>query len=268
MNCQLRCHMPTYKKPERNFDLIMGIHSIGEALKNSSRNNYRLVATKESLKELESYLKGNRLLENIKTEIVDAHKVQEFAKKKFKELSFEFQRIPSNMFLESSLTTIYDPSVVYEELLKKECKIFCLDQVTDLHNSAAIIRSAAFFGVDFLVVAQKGSFGISPKFFRIASGAVEHVKIVKCASLPKFLKKLGDMGVQRVAFSEHATTTLDKVEDRQTRCLVMGAEDVGISNAVSRSVDDVVAFSAVGEIKSLNVSVASALAMQLGFTQN
>ena len=190
MNSLPRFPMRQYKKVERTFDLIIGIHSIGEALKNRERQHRQLVGTKESLKELERYLGGNRLLENMTIHALDAHQVQDLAKRKFKELNFEFQRIPTNLFLETSLTPTYDISVVYDEIFKRECKIFCLDQVTDLHNSAAIVRTAAFFGVDFLVTAQKGSFGISPKFFRIASGGVEHLKIVKCASLPKFLKKL------------------------------------------------------------------------------
>ncbi len=259
--------MPTYKKTERTFDLIIGIHSIGEALKNRERNHYRLVGTNESLKELERYLGGNKLFSALRVERVSAHQLQELAKRKFKELNFEFQRIPANLFLESSLTTIYDPSIIYEDVLKRECRIFCLDQVTDLHNSAAIVRTAAFFGVDFIVTSQKGNFGLSPKFFRIASGGVEHLKLVRCSSLTKFLNKLGQMGIQRIAFSEHADSQLSQIEFRQTRCLVMGAEDVGISNAVKRSVDHLVAFTPRGEIKSLNVSVASALAMHDGFAK-
>ena len=259
--------MQPYRKIERTFDLIIGIHSIGEALKNSRRAHRQLVGTQESLKELERYLKGNRLLENIKIITVDSHKLQEMAKTKFKELNFEFQRIPTNIYLETSLTETYDPSVVYEEILKRDCKIFCLDSVTDLHNSAAIIRTAAFFGVDFLVTSQKGTFGLSPKFFRIASGGIEHVKMVRCSSLPKFLKKIGDTGVQVIGFSEHADSEMNSLHSDGSRCLVMGAEDVGLSNAVSRSVAHIVAFKSQGEIESLNVSVASALAMQSGFSQ-
>lgn len=259
--------MQPYRKIERTFDLIIGIHSIGEALKNIGRTHRKIVATKESLKELEKYLKGNKLFEKLETEIVDSHKLQELAKVKFKELNFDFQRIPSNIFLETSLTETFDPSIVYDEILKGPCRIFCLDQVTDLHNSAAIIRTAAFFGVDFLVTSQKGSFGISPKFFRIASGGVEHVKMVRCASLPKFLKKLTDAGVPVIGFSEHANSEFSTLQKEGPRCLVMGAEDVGLSNAVSRCTTHIMAFKSQGAIKSLNVSVASALAMQSGFSQ-
>jgi len=74
--------------------------------------------------------------------------------------------------------------------------------------------------------------------------------------------------VQVIGFSEHADSEMNSLHNNGSRCLVMGAEDVGLSNAVSRCVTNTVAFKSQGEIESLNVSVASALAMQAGFTQS
>ena len=137
-----------------------------------------------------------------------------------------------------------------------------MDQVTDVHNGAAILRTASFFGVDCVLVAMKGNFGRSPTFSRIASGSIEHVKIIKVASLPKTLNKLKDKKVLCIGLSEHAGAELEPINYDYSTCLVLGAEDVGLSNAVSRVLDKNVSLRARGEIKSLNVSVASAIAME------
>ncbi len=62
-----------------------------------------------------------------------------------------------------------------------------LDQITDVHNAAAIMRSAAFYGVDCVLISQKGNFGMGPNFARIASGALEYVKIIQFSPQTTFL---------------------------------------------------------------------------------
>ena len=85
----------------------------------------------------------------------------------------------------------YDLAWLYEEIDKSErYKILCLDQVTDVHNAAAIMRTAAFYNVNYIVFAVKNNFKLGPSTARIASGALEYINIVKCNSLPKFLSAL------------------------------------------------------------------------------
>jgi 23S rRNA (guanosine2251-2'-O)-methyltransferase len=88
------------------------------------------------------------------------------------------------------------------------------------------------------------------------------VKIVRCSALPKTITKLKELGVMCVGLSEHASEELNKIDNEKSVCLVLGAEDVGMSHAVSRVVDKTIAFKPLGKIKSLNVSVAAAIAME------
>ena len=112
---------------------------------------------------------------------------------------------------------------------------------------------------------MKNNFGHTPSFSRIASGGLEHVKIVKCASLPKFITKLQKSGVRCFGLSEHASEELKDSEIGEKNCLILGAEDVGLSNAVTRILDKTLSLKALGNTKSLNVSVAAALAMDKVF---
>lgn len=248
-------------------DIIIGVHSIGEAIKNGKRLSLELVAADEGLLELKKRCGiGARELERVKVRVLTTHQVQEEAARLFKKFDYQFSRVPSHLFLLADALETFDANWLYDQVISgKVKKILCLDQVTDVHNGAAIMRTAAFYGVDALVVSIKGNFGMGPNFSRIASGALEYVPIVNCASLPKLVTKLGEMGALTVGFSEHESgSQVDAYPDAPV-CLVMGAEDVGISNALMRVVQRKVAFIPYGQIKSLNVSVAAAIAMERFF---
>ena len=158
---------------------------------------------------------------------------------------------------------IWEPTWIYQQLESRiPIKILALDQVTDAHNGAAIMRTAAFYGVDAILISARGSFGLGPGFSRIASGATEHVKIVRCSALPKTITKIKELGAICIGLSEHATSDLGTIDITKPICLVLGAEDVGMSHAVSRVVETTISFKPAGKIKSLNVSVAAAIAME------
>jgi len=244
-------------------DIIVGLHSIAEAINVEKREIIKIVATKDGFQELRKRLKIRMEKIEDKIEYVGAHEVQEMAKVEFDELGFEFSRVPSQVFLIASAIQPLDLTWLYQYLKsKKAIRLLALDQVTDVHNAAAILRTASFYGVDAILTSAKGSFGTGPNFNRIASGATEHMSIVKCSSLPSALQKLSDLGVDVIALSEHATDSNLSSDSEKATCLVLGAEDEGVSNAVSRVVKKTISLESQGQIKSLNVSVASAVAME------
>jgi 23S rRNA (guanosine2251-2'-O)-methyltransferase len=247
-----------------DHDLIVGIHSIAEVLKNPERAVFEIVATEEGLEELKK--RGGLKREQIpmeKVRLLEGHTLQEEAKKHYRDMDIEFQRVPSQIFILVSPVTIYEPTWIYNQLESRiPLKILALDQVTDAHNGAAIMRTAAFYGVDVVLISAKGNFGLGPSFARIASGATEYVKIVRCSALPKTLTKIKDLGSICIGLSEHASENLIIPDKQKSICLVLGAEDVGMSHAVSRVIENTIAFKPLGKIKSLNVSVAAAIAME------
>jgi 23S rRNA (guanosine2251-2'-O)-methyltransferase len=244
--------------------MIVGIHSIAEALKNPERAIYEIVATDEGLEELKKRggLKSFEIPMD-KVRLLEGHALQEEAKKNYRDLDLEFQRVPSQVFMLVSPINIFEPTWIYNQLESRiPIKILALDQVTDAHNGAAIMRTAAFYGVDAILISAKGNFGLGPGFSRIASGATEYVKIVRCSALPKTITKIKELGAVCIGLSEHASGSLEVIDGKKPICLVLGAEDVGMSHAVSRVVETTIAFKPAGKIKSLNVSVAAAIAME------
>ncbi|MBP9674908.1 MAG: RNA methyltransferase [Bacteriovoracaceae bacterium] len=251
---------------EREIDLIIGIHSIEHALKNPQRKNSKLWATEEGLTDFcKKTSMQKKDLEKFSVQRVTLHNLQEAAKKSFKKMGYEFTRIPSQIFLETSPMPILHGEDMFKKLEKNpKLKILCLDGVTDIHNGAAILRTAAFYAADVLILESKESFGLTPAFFRIASGATEHVHIVQVGNLSKVLKRLQDIDVTVIGFSENAENHTVK-KNSESVCLVLGAEDRGLSNAVERILTHKVSIPSLGAIKSLNVSVASAIAMSQYF---
>lgn len=244
-------------------DLIFGLHSIAEAIKNPKRRQWQLYVTDDSLKDLRKlHFNNQKLPESVEIKILSNHKLQEEGKFQFRERGFKEQRVPSNIFLvtqkleEVSIATIYDHIEKNDQL-----KMMALDQVTDIHNLAAIMRTAAFYDLDFVLISKKGPLNFPPSYFRIASGAAEYVQLINCSGLSKALTKMMDKKVDCIGLAEEATTTSDEVQALSKTCLVMGAEDTGLSNAIRRVLDKFVALPARGEIRSLNVSVAAAIAM-------
>lgn len=244
------------------FDLIIGTHSIAAALKNSQRSKHWLFATGEGLQKL---FKEYPDLKNLdfKQEKLSAHEFQEETKYQFKELGYEYRRIPSGLLLKTSVLAMKSAGWLFSNL-KPDSKILCLDQVSDIHNAAAILRTASFYGVDALVLSSKGNFGLTPAFYRLASGGSEHVTLIQVSNLSKFLTQLQEKNVRCLGLSEHAEAV--EVEKKEgPLCLVLGSEEKGISHAVLRVLNEKISLLSQGSIVSLNVSVAAGVAMEKFF---
>lgn len=246
------------------FDLIFGLHSIAAALTNPSRTHIKLVATDEGLSELSKKHRINPKALNVKVELLASHALQESAKKICAHMDVEFTRVPSQIFLQTSPLQTY---TVQDFLNRPQARLLALDQITDVHNGAAILRSACFYGVNGVLVPSEKSFGLTPSFYRIASGAVEYVDLIRVNSLSRAVGQLNDAGFVTVGLSEHSSENLAETDLKAQKkiCLLLGAEETGLSNAVSRLVQKNLSLPSQGQIKSLNVASAAAIAMEKCF---
>ena len=196
------------------------------------------------------------------------HKLQEEAKKEYASRDFKFSRVPSGAYLLCDEIQMGQMAEL-QQLLKKESttRLLALDQVTDVHNMAAIIRTASFYGFEAVIFSRKNFSGFPPSYFRIASGGHESMPLYNVPSLSKAVTALKNNNFLTIGFSEHSKIT--KIDDKPIRsCLVLGAEESGLSHAVMRSVDKCISLVSQGSIKSLNVSVAAAVAMEKIFNVN
>lgn len=136
-----------------------------------------------------------------------------------------------------------------------------LDQLQDPHNVGAVFRTAAFFGVKGIIMTQDKSAPLSATTYDVAAGGVESVPFVLQTNLVRALNvaKKKDMWV--LGTSEHAETPLAEI-DRDRRWLqVIGNEEKGLRRLTLENCDMVCQIPPLGEVTSLNVSVAAGIIM-------
>jgi 23S rRNA (guanosine2251-2'-O)-methyltransferase len=135
----------------------------------------------------------------------------------------------------------------------------CLDQVTDPRNLGAVIRSADGAGATGVVVPAHGAATVTPAVCRASAGAVEHVPVAVVPNLARYLEEIksGDLWVAGAA--GESGTPMWQADLRGGLAFVFGAEGKGLRPLVRRTCDLFVAIPQLGQVESLNVSVAAAV---------
>ncbi|HUC36627.1 MAG TPA: 23S rRNA (guanosine(2251)-2'-O)-methyltransferase RlmB [Acidimicrobiales bacterium] len=137
-----------------------------------------------------------------------------------------------------------------------------LDGVSDPHNLGAILRSAECAGVTGMVLPRHRAAHVTPTVTKVAAGAIEHVPMAVVPGVPNALKRLSDRGVLCIGLDAAAQTSLFELGEDLCGAvaLVLGAEGGGIGSLSRRRCDLLVAIPRQGELESLNVAAAAAVA--------
>ncbi len=131
-----------------------------------------------------------------------------------------------------------------------------LDQLSDVRNFGAIIRTAECTGVNGIIIQKKGGAPVNADTVKTSTGAIFKIPICKVDHIKDALFYLQGSGINVVAASEKASQTLYDVDFKIPTAIVMGSEGKGVSNSVLKLVNDSAKLPMLGEIASLNVSVA------------
>lgn len=137
--------------------------------------------------------------------------------------------------------------------------LLMLDGVTDVRNMGAIARTAECAGVHAIIVPKKGSAEINPDAIKTSAGALYKIPVCRQDSLSRVARFLIDSGVQLVVSTEKTKESIYDVDYTTPSCIIMGAEDVGVSDDLIRISDKLAKIPMFGEIESLNVSVSAAV---------
>ena len=135
--------------------------------------------------------------------------------------------------------------------------ILCLDGVTDPQNLGAICRSAEAAGANGLVLPEHASARVTPAVCKTSAGAVEHLGIGIVVNLARFLNEIKRSDLWVWAASGDGHTPYWDADLKGGVALVLGAEGKGLRPSVRKACDGAVSVPLVGEVGSLNVSVAA-----------
>lgn len=141
----------------------------------------------------------------------------------------------------------------------REPLLLILDQITDVRNFGAIVRSAECAGVDAVIIPEKGMARIGADAIKTSAGALHHVPICKVSNLFRTIQFLKDSGIQIVAATEKANKIYTQGNFKIPSAIVLGSEESGISQSILNLSDQQLKIPLFGNIQSLNVSVSAAL---------
>lgn len=143
----------------------------------------------------------------------------------------------------------------------REPFVLILDRITDVRNFGAIARTAECAGLDAIVIGEKGGAPITSDAMKTSAGALNYIPVAREKDLKKTIKYLRESGLRIIACTEKTKTKIYEVEISGPVALIIGSEEDGISDVLLREADELVSIPMLGKIGSLNVSVATGVAI-------
>ncbi|HEX5702643.1 MAG TPA: 23S rRNA (guanosine(2251)-2'-O)-methyltransferase RlmB [Pyrinomonadaceae bacterium] len=132
-----------------------------------------------------------------------------------------------------------------------------LDGIEDPHNLGAILRTAECARVDGVFVPERRAVGLTETVAKASAGALEHVQVARATNLSRLIDKLKERNVWVVGTAAEAQSDYTQWDWTRASAIVMGGEGSGLHRLVREHCDAVVRIPVLGQIESLNVSVAT-----------
>jgi 23S rRNA (guanosine2251-2'-O)-methyltransferase len=139
--------------------------------------------------------------------------------------------------------------------------IVALDEITDVHNLGAIVRSCVALGADGVVTLRDRAAPVNAAVVRASAGATEHARIARVTNLSRALETFDERGIQSVGLDMSGDRTLDAVDFTIPTVLVVGSEGKGLRRLVRERCAVLARIPMAGPLGSLNASVAAAIAL-------
>ena len=241
---------PATKRENTEDLLFYGLHTVGHALANPKREKLTLYATKNALSRLETSLSSAPELK-----VIDKS-------------PRELDRMVGSDAVHQGAVLHVTPLETGKALEAISADlVLVLDQVTDPHNVGAIMRSAVALNAGGLITTSRYSPNETGVLAKSASGALELLNHIEVRNLGDCLETLKAQGYSVIGLDSEGTNTVEELSKQEKIALVLGAEGKGLRQRTRSICDHLVRLDMPGQIKSLNVSNAAALALYITRTK-
>lgn len=230
-------------------DFVYGTRAVIEAIKGGKTIDKVLLKkglSGEVFKELNNILLQN----NIPVQRVPVEKINRITRKNHQGVVALLSPIAFDN-IETVLPWIYEKG--------EDPFLLILDQITDVRNFGAIVRSAEGAGVHAIIIPDKGMARIGADAVKTSAGALHNLPVCKVKSLPESVRFLIDSGIRIIASTEKGTKLYTDSDLKGPLGIIMGSEDRGISGQLLTLAHEQLRIPLKGKIGSLNVSVSAAL---------
>lgn len=247
---------------EKKATLIFGLRAIIEAI-NSGKTIEKIYIQKGLSGHLFSELNSLLKKHSISSSYVPVEKLNNLSK------SQNHQGVIAKI----SSVDFYKLDDILDKKKENRALYLLLDQITDVRNFGAILRTAECTGVDAIIIPSQGSAPLNADAIKTSAGAAFKVPICRVNHLLDAIYQLQAEGIQIVAISEKTNLSIYQIDLNKPTALIMGSEHKGISPSLLKIADVKAKLPLLGEIESLNVSVACGVSLyevirQREFLQN
>ena len=229
--------------------LIVGQHAVIEALRNPKRKVLKVFLTEESKKNIHRKNQKQNVLQDVKVYFKNKKELDKYTNK---------DQLTHNGYVAE--IEHLDQIDIKEFIKEKNNLTFvCLDEVTDPRNIGSIVRSAASFNIDGLIVKERQFPKDSKLMYKSASGCLEHLNIFEVSNINSTLKNLREKNFWVYGFDANGEKNFTKVKWEGKNILLFGSEGFGVREHTAKYTDFTVRIDINKKIESLNISNSAAI---------
>jgi 23S rRNA (guanosine2251-2'-O)-methyltransferase len=234
---------------QKSSFFIAGRHAVISALKNPKRRVLKIFLTEDSKKNIHKLNPNKNLLKDVKV----------FFKTK-KELD-KYCRSEDILHQGYVAEIEHLEDIELKEFIKNKNNLtfVCLDEVTDPRNIGSLIRSAASFDIDGLIVKERHFPSESKVLYKSASGCVENLNIFKVSNINTTLKFLRDKNFWVYGFDANSDKDFTQIKWTGNNILLFGSEGYGLKKHTEKYTDFLVKIDINKNVESLNISNSAAI---------
>jgi len=228
---------------------IIGQHAVMEALRNPKRKVLRIFLTEESKKNIHRKNQKENLLRDVKVYFKTKKELDKYSTKE-------------NLLHQGYVAEIeHLEKPILKEFIKekKDFTLVCLDGVTDPRNIGSLIRSAASFNIDGIIIKERHFPSESKLMYKAASGSMEYLKIFEVSNINSTLKNLKDKNFWVYGFDSRGKKKFTEIKWTGNNILLFGSEGSGMHEHTSKHADFLVKIDINKKIDSLNISNSAAI---------
>jgi len=241
-----RARRPHIERDNTDRLYLYGLHTVRQALANPKRRKKELFGTRNGIKKLEF-------------DIMDSPTLSITEK-----LPKDLDRMVGSDAVHQGVILEVEPIETRRlDELQESNLLLILDQVTDPHNVGAIMRSAVAMSAGAIITTSRYSPIESGVLAKSASGALDLIDHIEVRNLAEALEELHQLGFHTVGLDSDEAIAFEHIQPHEKIALVLGAEGKGLRQKTRDTCKELAKLNMPGEIKSLNVSNAAALALYI-----
>ena len=228
---------------------IIGQHAVIEALRNPKRKVLRVFLTEESKKNIHKKSPNKNLLNDVKVYFKTKKELDKYSTR---------ENLQHQGYV-AEIEHLQKPILKEYIKEKNEMTLICLDGVTDPRNIGSLIRSAASFNIDGVIIKERNFPSESKLLYKAASGAIEYINIFEVSNINSTLKNLKEKNFWVYGFDGNGKKDFTDIEWKGNNILLFGSEGSGMHKHTSKYADFLVKIEISEKIESLNISNSAAI---------